>query len=49
MHDIKSIPMFEDDVTSSDHAIVIQGGSLWYLGWCSDLCDLKNFSLFWAV
>ena len=28
MHDMKSIRMFEDDVTSPEHALVIQGGSL---------------------
>jgi hypothetical protein len=28
MHYMNSIPMFEDDVTWPDHAIVIQGGSL---------------------
>ncbi len=28
MHDMKSIRMFEDDVTPPEHALVIQGGSL---------------------
>ncbi len=28
MHYIKSIRMFDDDVTSPEHALVIQGGSL---------------------
>ncbi len=34
MHDIKSIRMFEDDdVTSPEHAIMIQGGSLGVWVW----------------
>ncbi len=41
MHCIKSIRMFEDDGTSPEHAIVIQGGSLGGLGWWSDVCNLK--------
>ena len=32
MHDTKSIRMFEDDFTSSEHALVIQGGSLGGVG-----------------
>jgi hypothetical protein len=33
MHNIKSVPMFEDDATSPEHAVVMQGGSLGGLGW----------------
>ena len=36
MRYIKSIRMFEDDVTSTD------GGSLGGLGWWSDVCNLQN-------
>ena len=32
MHDIKSKRMFENDVTSPEHAVVIHGGSLGGLG-----------------
>jgi len=33
MHYIKSIRMFEDDVTSPEEFVVIEGGSLGGLGW----------------
>ncbi len=46
---IKSIRMFEDDVTSLEHSLVIQGGSLWSLGWWSDVCNLTNVCLLCAV
>jgi hypothetical protein len=42
MHYIKSIRMFEDDVTWSKHALVNQGGSLWGLCWWRDVYSLKN-------
>ncbi len=42
MHYTKSIRIFVDDVTSPEHALVIQGGSLWCLGWWVDVCNLKN-------
>jgi surface protein len=42
MHDIKSIRMFEDDVTRPEHARVIQGSSLGELGWWHDACSSKN-------
>ncbi len=45
----RSIRIFEDDVTWLDYAIVIQGGSLGGFGWWSDVCNLKNVCLFWAV
>ncbi len=47
MHYIKSRRMFEGDVTSSEHALVIQRGSLGSLGWWSDvcICNLKNVCL----
>ncbi len=32
MHDMKSIRMFEETVTSPEHALVIQGGSLGGVG-----------------
>ena len=32
MHDMKSIRMFEDDVTAPEYALVIQGGSLGGVG-----------------
>jgi hypothetical protein len=46
MHYIKSIRMFEGGVMSSEHALVIQGGSLGGLGWWSDACNLQNFFAF---
>ncbi len=50
MHDIKSIRMFEDDVTWPEHVFVIQGDSLGrVLGWWSDVCNLKNGCLLWAA
>ena len=45
MHDIKSIRMFEDDVTSPGHALVIQGNAVGSLGWWRDVCNLKNVCL----
>ena len=42
MHYIKSIRMFEDDVTSPEEFVVIEGGSLGGLGWWSDVCNLQN-------
>jgi hypothetical protein len=39
----------EDDVTSPEHALVIQGGSLGGLGGWIDVCNLKTFCLRWAV
>ena len=39
---IKSIRMFEDDVTSPEEFVVIEGGSLGGLGWWSDVCHLQN-------
>ena len=49
MHYIKSICMFEDDVASPEHAFVIQGVLIEGLGWWSDVCNLKNVCLLWAV
>ena len=34
--------MFEDDVTSPEEFVVIEGGSLGGLGWWSDVCHLQN-------
>ena len=45
MRYIKSIRMFEDDVTSPEEFVVIEGGSLWGLGWWSDVCNLQNVLL----
>ena len=42
MRYIKSIRMFEDDVTSPEEFVVIEGGSLGGLGWWSDVCNLQN-------
>jgi hypothetical protein len=44
-HYIKSIRMFEDDVTSPGHALVIQGNAVGSLGWWRDVCNLKNVCL----
>jgi hypothetical protein len=49
MHCIKSRRMFEDDVTSPEHALVIQEGSLGGSGWWGNVCNLKNVCRFWAV
>ncbi len=49
MHDMKSIRMFEDDVTSPEHALVIQGGSLGWFGLVECVCNLKNVCLLWIV
>jgi hypothetical protein len=49
MHYIKSIRMFEDDVTYPEHALVIQGGSLGGLGWWSDVCNLRNVFAFFGL
>ena len=44
------IRMFEDDVTWREHGLVMEGGPLVGLGGCwSDVCDLKNVRLLWAV
>jgi hypothetical protein len=42
MHCIKSITMFEDDVTGPEYALVMQGVLLGCLGWWRDVCNLKN-------
>jgi surface protein len=47
MHHIKSIRMFEDDVTWPEHALVIQEGSLGGSRWWSGICNLKNGYLLW--
>ncbi len=49
MHYMKWIRMFEDGITSPEHAVVIQGGLLGGLGWLRDVCNLKNVRLLWAV
>jgi hypothetical protein len=49
MDDMKSIRMLEDDVTSSEHALLVQGGSLGGLGWWSDVFNLKNVCLLSAI
>ncbi len=49
VHYIKSIRMFEDDVSLREQAFVIGGGALGGLGWWSDVCNLKKVCLFWAV
>ena len=40
--------MYEDDVRSLEHALVIQGGSVGSLG-CWSVCNLKNVCVLWAV
>jgi hypothetical protein len=45
MYYIKSIRMFEDDVTWPEHAVVIKGG----LGRWRNICNLKNVCPLWAV
>jgi hypothetical protein len=45
MHNIKSIRMFEDDMTGPEHALVIQGGSLGVLGWWSYVGNFKEVCL----
>jgi hypothetical protein len=47
MHYIKSIRMFEGDVTSPEQALVIQGGCLGV--WWIDVCNWKNVCLLWAL
>ncbi len=50
-HALHQVDMYvwEDDVTWPELALVIQGGSLGGLGWWSDICQLKNGCLLWAV
>ncbi len=50
MHYTKSIRTFEDDVTSSEHALVIQGGSLGRFGLVEWLYLIwRMFCILWAV
>jgi hypothetical protein len=49
MHHIKSIRMFEDDVTWPEHALVMQGGSLGGLGWWSDVCIIWRMFAFFGL
>jgi hypothetical protein len=46
---LRLIHIFVDDVMRSEYALVNQGVSIGGLVWWSDVCNLKNVCLLWAV